>query len=298
MTCCKDVQMDVVKGLIYRLEKAFSLTSKDTLNLFLYNYPRRFSYDNSEVLRYLGILRKIEYSLLNDVEDCFECCYFQKLHDRVNSMLSNITYRCQENVLIDDSGKTAWELAHPYCISRSRWEELAYRICDDLSYKITVTEKRCDLTFELSTETFSCNTIAALSVYSKMCELEAKLNKTEHQCLLEFELIKENHPDCDLTFNMYKRLTECNLSFDIINQILCDSEIRIKNNQPVIQGALGEYIIDKDLTFRTIITPEQCSGTLCRAGGCDVDSGAFIKALMNDYNLTKEQKQNLLKYIK
>lgn len=300
MACCLNVSMDTLKGLIYLLERDLSVSAKDKLNLFLYQYPSKFSENHiAKLTRYLTILKKIEYAILRDVEDCYECEFYEKIYSAVNSMVSRVSYHCEANVSVDTSNKTAWELSHPYCITRSRWEELAYVICNDLSIKFEIIDKSCDLTFDLATNTISCDTIAALSVYDKMCELNYKVSRTEKECLLDYNLLIENHPDCDIDYRLYKELIACNLSYDIINQILCDNtNLGIVNGKPSIRTLVGDYIIGSDFSFKQVIAPSQCGDSLCRTeGSCTTDYPSFLKRLMSDYNLTKAQKEAILSKI-
>lgn len=204
--------------------------------------------------------------------------------------------KCSDNVQIDNSGVDAWLLAHPYCVTRARWEELAYRICNDLTIKFEVIDKSCDLTFDLSTSTLSCDTVAALSLYSKMCELDYKVTRTEKECQTDYSLLLERHPDCNLTYRLYKELIECNLSYDIINQILCDNvNLNIINGKPTIKSIMGDYVLGSDFSFKQVLAPSKCADTLCKAeGSCTLDSAGFLKRLMSDYGLTKAQKEDIL----
>lgn len=298
--CCTDIKMDVIKELIYRVEQQLAVASPDRLALFLYDYPRRYEDTYLDKLsRYLLILEKLEKSLLAEVSPCFECCDYETLIASLNTLLPKTRIKCEANVLIDESERTAWELAHPFCISRTRWEELAYHVCGAIELTVKTTDLACDFTFDISTETLSCDTVATLSVYQKLCDLDFTMNRTDEECKIDFQLLIEKHPDCGVTFRSYKRLLDCNMSFDIINQILCDtSSIYFKNGLPTIKTALGEYTLGGDLFFNAVIAPSDCANTLCKTtGSCTLDSASFYGRLLSDYNLTDAEKAAILEQI-
>jgi hypothetical protein len=290
--------MDVVKGLIYRLEKELSVSSKDKLNLFLYGYPSRFTNAYIKKLRrYLSIFKKVEIALLFDAEPCLSCESYELAVANVTKLLPNITIRCEENVLVDDSGKIAWELAHPFCISRSRWEELAYHVCGAIDVTLTQTDLTCDFTFALATNQLSCETTAALSVYQKLCEFNYKVKRTENECRIDHKILKEKHPECSITYRQYKRLMECNMSYDLIDRLLCDGAgIVWYNRTPYIKTATGEYRIGGNISFNSVLSPGRCSSALCRDSAC-TDPNKFYVDLLTDYGLTPTEKANIMTQI-
>ena len=291
------ITKEIIDGLRYQIERDLSVASKGTLNHFLYNYPPIINEGKvPKLFRYLSILKKIEEAFKYEVTPCLGDKAIQNLVGLIHKNTNPAPLKCADNVQIDNKGVDAWLLAHPYCATRARWEELAYKICNDLSITFEVIDKSCNLTFDLSTTTLSCDTIAALSVYDKMCELDYTITRTEKECLADYNLLIENHPDCDITYRLYKELIECNLSYDIINQILCDNvNLNIIDGKPTIKSLMGDYVIGSDFSFKQVVAPSRCADTLCKAeGSCTMDYAGFLKRLMSDYNLTKAQKEAIL----
>lgn len=288
---------EILRGLLYRVERDLHFAATDEVNLFLYNYHPIIK-NRKTLIRLLAILKKIEEELINNIPSCFTDKQLLKLQSLVKLNTNPAAITCYP-ILVDGSKKQEWELAHPYCISRTRWEELAYKICGDLKFDIKVIDKSCDLLFDLTTNTISCNTTAALSIHQKLCDLDYKVKRTDKECAIDYNLLLENHPDCGITYNLYKRLIDCNMSYDIIHQILCDNlSIDMINNTPTIKSVMGDYVLGKDIKFKQVVTPSQCHNSLCKTGECTTDYPNFIKALLNDYNLTKIQKEQILKEIK
>lgn len=282
---------------MYRIERDLSIASKGTLNHFLYNYPLIIDTTKlPKLYRYLDILKRLVESIKYNQPPCLGDKHIQRLVGLIHKNTNPAPINCTDNIQIDNSGVDAWLLAHPYCATRARWEELAYKICNDLSIKFEVIDKSCDLTFDLSTATLSCDTVAALSLYDKLCELDYKIIRTEKECITDYNLLLENHPECDITYNLYKELIACNLSYDIINQILCDNvSLEIIDGKPTIKSIMGDYVLGSDFSFKQVLAPSKCADTLCKAeGSCTLDSAGFLKRLMSDYGLTKAQKADIL----
>ena len=127
-------------------------------------------------------------------------------------------------------------------------------------------------------------------------ERQTRRNAIFSNEICHYNLLLENHPECDITYNLYKELIACNLSYDIINQILCDNvNLGIIDGKPTIKSIMGDYVLGSDFSFKQVLAPSKCADTLCKAeGSCTLDSAGFLKRLMSDYGLTKAQKADIL----
>lgn len=250
--------------------------------------------------RYLSIIKKVKFDIETNTEKpCLSSKQLERLVGDINRYTNPKNFICKENIEIDNSNVMQWELSHPHCVTRNRWEELAYRICDDLDIKMESINKSCELVFDLSQEIISCDTITALSIYEQICNIEGKVIRTDRECKIDYELLLEKHSECDITYDIYRKLIACGMSYDIIEQIICDGlTIGIEDGVPTIKSILGTYVVGSNISFNNIISPNACNKSICRTNGtCDIDDSKFIMNLMNDYNLTKAQKQDILSKI-
>ena len=233
--------LEIIQPLIYRIERDLYLAAKNRARAFSFNYPQ-IKID-PDLYRYLRILRRMERDIINNVTPCLTDILFENLKSNVLSLTNPAAIYCDATVVIDDTDKRAWELSHPYCISRTRWEELAYYICTDLSFELTTTEEKCLLIFDITTNQISCDTVAALSLYTKLCNLGYKVVRTDGECRLDHSLLlADANPNCHITYGLYKKLIECGLSYDIIKLLLCDNVgVSVRNGKVVIKTSTGEY---------------------------------------------------------
>ncbi len=287
--------IEKVQNAILKLETLCYEIAKEDYKFIKYNIPK---ITDEKLLKYLPILYKylevffFKKTICINNEDCFSG--LQKILGEIDSILSFNERRGSLKIEIDNS----WEINNPDCISYNRWDKLSKIICDSLGVSVSIEKIRCDLVYSLSKEIINCKTLAAVSVYKKTCDLDYSLSKNKKECKLEYKALIDKYPGCNLNFKLFKELTDCNMSYDIIETIVCkgDNDIQVVDGDVILDTGKSKINLNKDLAIQGIIEPESIAKTLCKIEGTHyLNKSEFINLLAKDYNLSLEEKNTLLK---
>lgn len=171
-----------------------------------------------------------------------------KIKDKVISILPiNCFDECRKDIKIDSTSEQAWIESNPYCVSREKYEELLYRVCNDMEVTLTVVKKRCDLVFDMVKEYQSC-------------DITYNLDPKTLDCKVEFDTIATKI-NCDITYDVYVVLRSCGITFDTVGKALecgITFDIDRENNCPIIVTLEGGYSLcdnsqDQNEQLRNII---------------------------------------------
>lgn len=163
----------------------------------------------------------------------------QRILEQV-SKLVNLSFHPSEtftNVFIDDSNFDSWVLDNPYCVSYEDWEKRLVRACFKVGIKVNKIEKTSELLVKIKSIPDPCRFLYTVSVYNvaqKCITTKVKVNKKE--CKLEYNALVKEHK-CDMKFDTYVKLLECNMTPKIIGSFLsCDLEVgyNVKKKCPEI----------------------------------------------------------------
>lgn len=287
------MQIEQLQKAIYKLERLSLQAAKEERSLIKYNFKKNI---DEQILRYLPILYKyLEVFLLNETSCIKESGCYDDLKKIIGEINRTVIFNERfERADLKIEKNADWAILHPNCISYERWNKLSYMICSSLGIKFTIEKKMCDITYKLSKDIITCNTFAAISLYNKACELGYKVQKDNKKCETEFKYLITKYPNCNLNLKLYKELKKCNMTYDVIETIVCKdgNKLNVVDNQIL----LGEVNLNKDLTVQNIISPEQCTTTLCKTKGTHkLSDREFMELLAKDYNLDQDNKETLLK---
>lgn len=256
--CCTCYNPDI-NDLIYTMRFNLDKLSQEVVNKRHYGYSCDSSaFDKSDIIQdYLRIIEDERRRVALGGKPCLDCYLQQSLAEKIRLITKSCNLDQHLDVIIDDSNEDAWIARNPYCVSREKWEKIAYTICKAFNIDIQITsdtadcdididvlsvEQACDLSFEIVRNIIPCDIMVAISVYEDMCNLNLSVNRTEQECKLDFDILTKELK-CDIDFDTYAKLIDCNLSFDIISTIYsngCAIEIDENNNINLITS-LNSY---------------------------------------------------------
>lgn len=171
--------------------------------------------------------------LYTDVDSCISSSTICNIKDQVLGILGfNCLNDCRKDLRVTTEGLDAWIEANPYCISRESWEELLYRVCNDMEIELTAVKVRCDLVFDIVRQ--YRNGTSSVGVGDL---------KDDTDCKIEYDLISEIQ-DCTITFEIYRLLRDCGITYDLIRTALecgITFDIDRENNCPMIFTIEGGY---------------------------------------------------------
>jgi hypothetical protein len=282
-TTCFNVDLD---KLIYEIKFTIDKLSTESIKSKLYGYSCDKKADDKieQLCSYLNVIQCEYRRVSRGAEPCLSAHNMQLLTGKVRRVTASCNINIIADVDIDKSQETTWVAYNPACVSREKWEclvEEALECCelrftsvlikeetfverDGVEYllrdsgdipdylKLQINEKECDLVFEITRNIIKCDVLIAISAYSKACDLNLTVKKTEEQCQIELQLLKERVDSCDLDLKTYKKLIDCNLTFDIISCAIengCTFEVGA--TVPVLVTALNKYPLD-DFKFNGI----------------------------------------------
>jgi len=266
LSCCTDHSPRVLSDIIYSIDKHIVENTNKEYNYKVYGYAR--SSNNQEEFETLKVFRELLFryrtSILFDNEPCLSCSDIQKVIEKVRKLTgSQCKPSNRKDIYIDSSGKLDWDKNNPYCVSREKWEELAYHVCDAIGIDIKLTNKSalCDIYLELDINPIMCDVIYELSVHKRNCDLGYKLVRTKEECALDYTiLIKKTN--CDLTFDQYIKFIDCNVSHKLIRKVYdCGMSLEVNRSDdlcPIIVSTTGQKIPICDIDFNTIVNVSNC----------------------------------------
>lgn len=295
---CYDPKYD---SLIYESKFTLSKLSWEIVKQMYYGY----NCDDKAVKkmdllqRYISVVEDDYRKVALGGDSCFSCRDRQTLSEKIRRLTTRCDIDCRKDIVKDSSGVDAWVAKHPNCVSRERWERIAYIVCDainleieivdrdenecDISLEVMSKEMLCDLTFEISRKIIPCDIILAISIFQEMCDLNFEIERSIEECAIDFKLLKEQ-VECDINFDFYKKLIDCNISFDIIKTVYENDCVFEIGDSIELVTPLNRYPLDK-LKFTGIPDVEK----LERLGIDTTDSEfvrdpqEFIRKLKQDY---------------
>lgn len=301
--CLSPTQIDLDR-FIYKSKYGLSKFSLEKIKKLYYGYScDKKSEEKIDMLnRYLSVLEDEYRKLYLGAKECLDKNQLQCLFEKINKISLHCNLDLRSDYSIDKTDFDAWVANNPFCVSREKWEKLAYVVCGifnldiiiqkdsadcDIDFDLVAKEKKCDLTFEIIRKTVSCDIIVAISVYKHVCDLNLKISRDEEQCKYDFQILL-SETNCNLDFKTYKKLVyDCNMSFDIVKTIYdggCSITINDDGN-PELMAQIDSYDIET-MSFSDFPEVEEL-----RKYGVDLsdseylkDKDKFINKLKQDYN--------------
>lgn len=279
---CYNVDFD---QLIYQSKSALNILSQKRAESRSLGYS--FTGDDKlETLRgYLRVLNDEEENIILGGKACLDCNNLQKLAESVRRLSATCDLSSRKDQKVDYSAEAAWITKNPYCVSREKWEKLAYQVCGELKLNISAVETVCDITFEIVRKLIPCDIMVSIAVYKQQCDLDLHISRTEEECEIDFEILSEE-TNCDLDLKTYKTLVANNFSYDIIRNVYengCTLELN-DSAEVAIVTPLRTYQV-KDLNFSGI--PDIQALTTLNVDTADSkylkDPHKFINKLIQDY---------------
>jgi hypothetical protein len=230
LSCCVNHGIYELDSLLYDVRQQILSLAEKLNNFAKYGYSRFDQYNNLKKFSALkaqkDTLENHIYSLKKGLEPCLSCNQIQLIMENIRSTIPcDIIIR--KDIDNDTSNKESWNKSNPYCVSREKWEELVYRVCDDLGFDIKVISFKnlCDITFETSINPLFCDIIFDIRKRKKECELNYNIKISEKNCKLDFKILKES-TSCDLDYETYRKLINCKLTSKIIKDVYsCDMKL-------------------------------------------------------------------------
>lgn len=192
--------------------------------------------EHKHLTQLLFVINKEIKNLYNDVDSCLKTKTLCKIKDKALSILGfNCLGECRKDIKIDSTAEQSWIEDNPYCVSREKWEELLYRVCNDLQVSITVVKQRCDLVYDIVRE-------------YRDCSIDYNLTKTEKDCRIVYNVLR-NDIDCNISYDIFRSLLDCGITYDTIRaSLVCGIEFDIdrENNCPMIVTINDTYSLCND----------------------------------------------------
>jgi len=140
------------------------------------------------------------------VKPCLSGQTLQKTYERLKQLIiQGVCRNCKSNLEVDSSAKEEWIELNPGCVAHEKWEELAYKICDDIKIKVSVKDVACDLAYIITSEEVDCSLQYAIESNKKNCEIEFDVTEEEWNSKVK-----------NTKYIDGKRLARCGISFDHI----------------------------------------------------------------------------------
>lgn len=206
-----------------------------------------------ETLRsYLKVLDDEYENIILGGKPCLNCNKLQLLAEKTRLLSLSCDTSDRKDQKTDSSGETAWIAKNPYCVSREKWERLAYKVCGDLKLSLSSVETVCDITFEIIRKLIPCDIMVSIAVYKQQCDLDLRISRTEEECEIDFEILAEE-TTVDFDLSTYKTLIANNMSYDVIRTVYengCTIELN-DSAEIMLVTQMRKYAV-KDLDFNGI----------------------------------------------
>jgi hypothetical protein len=216
-TCCVCQDIDI-EDLIYQCKSSLDVLAEKRVNSRKYGTPFNAHDKIKQLESYLPIFEDERFNILSGGKECLTCDKLQLLAEKTRKITASCEKSPRRNLKVDTSGVDKYIVGNPYCVSREKWEELAYRVCREFKLELTSVETKCDITFELIRKLIPCDIMVSIAVYKQQCDLGLKVTRNEDECKLDFEILTSEVP-CDLDLKTYKTLIDNNFSYDIIRNV-------------------------------------------------------------------------------
>lgn len=206
-----------------------------------------------ETLRsYLHVLDDEYENIILGGKPCLDCNKLQSLAEKTRLLSLSCDVSDRKDQQVDSSAEAAWIAKNPYCVSREKWERLAYKVCGDLKLSLNSVETVCDITFELIRKLIPCDIMVSIAVYKQQCDLDLHISRTEEECEIDFEILS-SETTCDLDLKTYKTLIENNMSYDVVRNVYengCTLELN-DSAEVMLVTPMRKYNV-KELRFKDI----------------------------------------------
>lgn len=281
---CYDISFD---KLIYQSKYTLNILSQRRAESKAYGYSFTPEAElKLETLRsYLHVLDDEYENIILGGKPCLDCNKLQSLAEKTRRLSATCDTSSRIDQKTDSSAEAAWIAKNPYCVSREKWERLAYKVCGELRLNLNSVETVCDITFQLIRKLIPCDIMVSIAVYKQQCDLDLHITRTPEECEIDFEILAEETTS-DLDLQSYQQLIANNMSYDVVKTVYengCSLEV---NNlaEVMLVTPMNKYKV-KDFNFNGI--PD-----ISKLKKLDVDISdskylkdphKFIQTLIQDY---------------
>lgn len=297
---CYDPKID---ALIYQSKATLEGLSDKIVKSKFYGYSiTHDAWTRVDLLQnYLRVLEDENRKLALGGSPCLSSYKLQSLAEKVRGLTTTCDINGRKDLIKEDDPitKNSWIAQNPYCVSRERWEKIAYIICDAFNLQINIVEDTedckldmevlsveevCDITFEIVRNLIPCDIIVALSVYHEMCDLDLNITRTLDESELDCNILV-NDLQIDLDQQLYRELVSANISFDIIKTVYengCSFNINngdVELVTPMSAHSLSKLKFKGDPDIKTLTE----LGIEMEGSKFIEDSQIFIEKLKQDY---------------
>lgn len=237
LACCSNHSLEAIDDVIFSIDNTIADMGKELLYNELYGY-KIDECKNIDAYTKLKtqkeILKKHFIALKKNATSCLTCKELEITIENVKKLLGhscNVFMR--DDIKVDSSNKLTWDTENPYCVSREKWEALAYHVCEGLGINVSITplHELCDITFNTIITPQLCDIIEDIRIIKQNCDTEVKLVVTQQQCELDYNMLIQS-TSCNIDFELYKELLNCNLSANIIKEIYsCDMKLETSSEK-------------------------------------------------------------------
>jgi len=282
ITCYNPEFDKLIYGLKFTIDKLSSEIIKS--KFYGFSCDKKAEDKLKTLFSYLRVIEEENRNVSLGGEPCLKSHKLQSLAEKIRGISVRCDYENRKDLISDRSNMDSWVAANPYCVSREKWERIAYQVCEAFRLEVTSIEEKCNLTFEVIRNIIPCDIILAVSVYEQMCDLNLHVDRDEVECQIDFDILS-TETNCNIDFRTYKTLIDCNLSFDIIKTIYeNDCQIEIGEDGIILVSALNSYNVNElkfggipDFTILKTLNVDTSNSEYLK------DPKAFLNKLKQDY---------------
>lgn len=187
-------------------------------------------------------------NLYTDTKSCLCMDTICKIKDKAIEILGvNCFDECRKDIKVDSTDEQEWISQNPYCVSREKWEENLYRVCNDMQISISVVKQKCDILFDIVKEYQNCDITYDFDSEFKDCKIEYSLLSIPQNCDITYHIFSTLR-NCGISYNLIEKAINCGITFDVDRV----------NNCPIIVTIEGGYSLcnteqDQNEQLRNII---------------------------------------------
>lgn len=237
LACCSDHSIDNIDNIIFNINEAIADMGRELLHNELYGYRIKECKDinaYTQLKTQKEVLEKHLHAVIKNASTCLTCKQLEVIIENVRKFLGHDCRVFMRNdITIDSSDKAVWDKANPYCISREKWEQLAYHTCEimGIDIKITSLNELCNITFDTIMTPQLCDIVEEFKIEKRNCEAGISVVVQEQQCELNHKLLVTS-TSCDMDLGLYLELLKCNLTAKIIQEVYsCDMQLKLSETQ-------------------------------------------------------------------
>ncbi len=221
-SCCVNHSTKELDEVLCYIDTKISEIARAHLDFAHYGYPVDCSEEMSfyiKIKQNRDTIYKHFYSLYKGISGCLSCEQIQRVVESSRVLLAKNSFIKRQCSLYhkDETDKGVWNAENPYCVSREVWEKMAYKVCDDLGFNMSVINltDACDIAFSTIVTPQLCDIIADFKVEKRNCEIQPTFSVSEEKCQMDYNLLV-TQTKCNIDYKFYKELISCNLTADII----------------------------------------------------------------------------------